>query len=92
MLAPLSTTSFSPAQFSILQPLFSVAVGIGAVFLAWLAHRWDNREFDAMSYPVAVFGVLVVVLGATTVILPKFWRIPRYNLLRSIGFSAGAAI
>ncbi|CQH55702.1 dolichyl-monophosphooligosaccharide--protein glycotransferase AglB [Halobacterium hubeiense] len=91
MLVPLSTLSFSPTNFSILQPLFSIAVGVGAVFLAWLAREWDNRELDATSYPLAVFGILVVALGATTVVLPEFWGMLQSNLLRFVGFSAGAA-
>jgi len=91
MLVPLSTLSFSPSQFSILQPLFSIAVGAGAVFLAWLARTWDDRELDPTSYPLAVFGTLVVTLGLTTVVLPEFWGMLQSNLLRFIGFSAGAA-
>ncbi|MCG1003038.1 oligosaccharyl transferase, archaeosortase A system-associated, partial [Halobacterium noricense] len=91
MLVPLSTLSFSPSNFSILQPAFSIAVGVGAVFLAWLAREWDNRELDATSYPLAVFGILVVALGATTVVLPEFWGMLQGNLLRFVGFSAGAA-
>ncbi|MCD2204482.1 oligosaccharyl transferase, archaeosortase A system-associated [Halobacterium sp. KA-6] len=91
MLVPLSTLSFSPSQFSILQPLFSIAVGVGAVFLAWLAREWDDRELDASSYPLAVFGILVVGLGVVTVVLPEFWGMLQSNLLRFIGFSAGAA-
>ncbi|NIB99460.1 oligosaccharyl transferase, archaeosortase A system-associated [Halobacterium sp. R2-5] len=91
MLVPLSTLSFSPSQFSILQPLFSIAVGVGAVFLAWLAREWDNRELDATTYPLAVLGILVVALGVTTVVLPNFWGMLQSNLLRFVGFSAGAA-
>ncbi|GAA0265915.1 oligosaccharyl transferase, archaeosortase A system-associated [Halobacterium noricense] len=91
MLVPMSTLSFSPSQFSILQPLFSIAVGVGAVFLAWLAREFDDRELDATSYPLAVFGILVVALGATTVVLPEFWGMMQSNLLRFVGFSAGAA-
>ncbi|MUV59511.1 oligosaccharyl transferase, archaeosortase A system-associated [Halobacterium sp. CBA1126] len=91
MLVPISKLSFSATSFSILQPLFSIAVGVGAVFLAWLAREWDNRELDATSYPLAVFGILVVALGATTVVLPDFWGMLQGNLLRFVGFSAGAA-
>ncbi|WP_232688589.1 oligosaccharyl transferase, archaeosortase A system-associated [Halobacterium zhouii] len=91
MLVPLDTLSFSPSRFSILQPLFSLAVGAGAVFLAWLARQWDDRGFDAASYPLAVFSVLLVGLAATTVVLPEFWGMLTTNLMRFVGFSAGAA-
>jgi oligosaccharyl transferase (archaeosortase A-associated) len=90
MFVPLSTLSFSPSNFSILQPLFSFAVGLGAVFLAWLAREWDNREFTGSSYPVAVFSILLVGLGLVTFVLPEFWSMLKTNLLRFLGFSAGA--
>ena len=91
MLVPLSESSFSATGFSILQPFFSLAVGAGAVFLAWLAREWDEREFTADSYPAAVLSILIVGLAVVAVVLPEFWTMLESNLLRFVGFSSGAA-
>ncbi|WP_232702133.1 oligosaccharyl transferase, archaeosortase A system-associated [Halobacterium wangiae] len=91
MLVPLSTLEFSASKFSLLQPVFSMAVAGGAVFLAWLARKWDDREFTADSYPAAVLGILVVGVAATAVVLPELWSLVETNLFRFVGFSSGAA-
>ncbi|MCD2200491.1 oligosaccharyl transferase, archaeosortase A system-associated [Halobacterium sp. KA-4] len=91
MLVPLSYMNFSATGYTLLQPLFSFAVAIGVVFLAWLARQWDDRELDATSYPVAVIGILLVGLGITAVVLPDLFSMIQTNLVRFVGFSAGAS-
>jgi oligosaccharyl transferase (archaeosortase A-associated) len=90
MFVPLSNFGFSATEFSALQPLFSFAVGLGGIFLAWLAREWDNREFTASSYLVAVFSILLVGIGVLTLVLPDLWAMLKGNLLRFLAFSAGA--
>jgi dolichyl-diphosphooligosaccharide--protein glycosyltransferase len=90
MLVPLSATSFSPTQFSLIQPGLAVAVAAGAVFLAWLARQWDARDVDADLYPVAVLGLVFASIGALAVAAPGVWSLVENNLLRIVGFAANA--
>lgn len=90
MFVPFSETTFSATGYTLLQPLFSLAVAAGAIFLAWLARVWDSREFTASSYPVAVFSILLVGIGVVSLVLPEFWAMMKSNLLRFVGFSSGA--
>jgi len=90
MLVPLQTLKFSSTQFSLLQPGMALAVAVGAGFMAWLAREWEERDLDPWLYPAAVFGVILVGLGATAVVLPSVFDLIQRNLLRTVGFSAGA--
>ncbi|GAA0656307.1 oligosaccharyl transferase, archaeosortase A system-associated [Salarchaeum japonicum] len=84
-------TGFSASQPSLLQPLFAFAVAFGAVFMAWLARKWDAENLDASLYPVSVGGVILVGSGLVAVALPSLFSMVQSNLLRFVGFSAGAA-
>jgi len=90
MLVPLQTLSFSPTQFSLVQPLLAVIVGGGAAFLAYLAREWEARDLDESLYPVAVFGLIGVGFGFIFLVLPDLFSVVQRNLLRIVGFSAGA--
>jgi len=83
--------NFSTTGFTFLQPLTAFAVAFGAVFLSWLTRYWEQEDLDRSLYPVAV--LVIGVIG--TVILSfaaesLYDRVAR-NLLRIVGFSAGAA-
>jgi len=90
MLVPLQTLGFTPTKFSLLQPLLALAAGGGAAFLAWLAREWEHRDLDDTLYPVTVLGVLGVGLAVVYLVLPDLFSVFRANLLRTVGFSAGA--
>jgi dolichyl-diphosphooligosaccharide--protein glycosyltransferase len=90
MLVPLQSLGFAPTQFSLIQPLLAFAVAAGSVFLAWLARQWEARDLDPTLYPVAVFGIVVVGLIGLWAVARPVWRTVANNLLRTVGFSAGA--
>ena len=91
LLSPISESGFGVSGFSLLQPAFSFAVAFGAVFLAWLAREWDDRGFTDSGYVGAVAGLLVVGIAVVAFAMPGLWGMLQRNLLRFLGFSAGAA-
>ncbi|WP_137287508.1 oligosaccharyl transferase, archaeosortase A system-associated [Halorussus salinisoli] len=90
LLVPLGTLDMSPTQFSPLQPLLAFAVAGGCVFMAWLAREWDDRDLGTALYPATVGGIILAVVGFTYVALPSLFNLVRRNLVRFVGFSAGA--
>jgi len=91
MFVPLSDTSFSITQFSLIQPLFSFGIALGAAFLAALARWWESNDVDGRGYPIAVAGIGLIAIALLAVILPDAFRQITTNFLRTVGFSAGAA-
>jgi dolichyl-diphosphooligosaccharide--protein glycosyltransferase len=77
-------------DYSFLQILVPLTVALGAAFLAGFARVWEARDVDERGYPVAVFGILVVALGAFALVLPDAFGTISFNLQRTVGFSAGA--
>ncbi|QDX41035.1 oligosaccharyl transferase, archaeosortase A system-associated [Salarchaeum sp. JOR-1] len=90
-LLPFGVTSFSASQPGPLQPLFAFAVAFGAAFMAWLARQWDTKNLDTALYPVTVGGVILAGAGVVAVAIPSLFSMVQSNLLRFVGFSAGAA-
>ncbi|WP_423744949.1 oligosaccharyl transferase, archaeosortase A system-associated (plasmid) [Haladaptatus sp. SPP-AMP-3] len=91
LLVPFGTATFSATKFSLLQPLMAFAIAIGSGFMAWLAREWDDRDLATTGYPVAVFGILVVGALVVYVALPGLFNLIQNNLVRFVGFNAGAA-
>ncbi|WP_410764636.1 oligosaccharyl transferase, archaeosortase A system-associated [Haloferax sp. DFSO60] len=91
MFVPLSDTSFTVTNFSVLHPLLSFGIGFGAVFLAALARWWETNDIDDRGYPVTVAALGLVLIGLFAVVLPDAFRQISVNFLRTVGFSAGAA-
>lgn len=83
--------SFETTILSLLQPLAALTVGGAAVALSWLARYWEEQDLDRSLYPVAILGVAVVGLGFVAVALQSVFSLISGNLLRIVGFSAGAA-
>ncbi|MFB6114203.1 MAG: oligosaccharyl transferase, archaeosortase A system-associated [Halodesulfurarchaeum sp.] len=90
MLIPFASTSWSTTNFSLLQPVFSFGVAAGAVFLAWLAREWESRDLTDQYYPLAVLGILAVAVVLARFLLPGLFNLITSNLLRFVGFDAGA--
>ncbi|MFB6195788.1 MAG: oligosaccharyl transferase, archaeosortase A system-associated [Haloplanus sp.] len=91
MLVQFETASFNPVDFSLLQPLVALGVAAGAAVMAGLARVFDERDVDRTYYPAVVVGLILVAVGIVAVALPSLYGQIQTNLLRFIGFSAGAA-
>jgi oligosaccharyl transferase (archaeosortase A-associated) len=92
MILRIDTMDFGPTDFSLIQPVVSLAVAGGAAFMAGLARVFDSRDLDRRTYPVAVVGLILVGIGVAAVALPSLFSTIQNNLLRFIGFSAGAGL
>ena len=90
MAVRISEPGFGVTGFTLLQVLLPLAVGAGAVFLAWLARMWESQDLERNGYPVAVAGILAVSLGLFSVVLPGVFGSIIGNLFNTVGFSAGA--
>jgi len=61
------TTAFTATDYSLLHPLFALAVAGGAVFMAGMARVWERQELPRFAYPAGiagagVFGVVVLAV------------------------------
>ncbi|WP_248896440.1 oligosaccharyl transferase, archaeosortase A system-associated [Haloplanus halobius] len=92
MLVQFDTVSFGATDFSLLQPVVALGVGVGAAFLAGLARLFDDRAIDRTYYPPAVVGLIALSLGLIAVALPSLFGTIQSNALSFIGFSAGAGL
>jgi len=90
MFSRVSEGGLGVSGFSFLQPVFSLAVAFGCVFLAWLARGFDDRELSGEAYVGAVFGTLVVAVGVLAVVAPGFWSTLQNQLLNYLGLSTNA--
>ena len=90
MFVKVAEGGFGVSGFSFLQPLFSLAVAFGCVFLAWLAREFDDRELSSSAYVGTVFGTLAISIGVLTVVAPSFWGTLQNQLLNYLGLSASA--
>ncbi|WP_277553374.1 oligosaccharyl transferase, archaeosortase A system-associated [Halobaculum limi] len=93
LLLNLETTGFSPTDYGLLQPFASASVAVAAIGLAWgarILNAADDERLREFGFPGAILGLSVVgVLALLFVDLSVFVTI-RTNLLRFVGFSAGA--
>ena len=89
-LIPLDDFSFGVTDYSLTQVILPLGVGLGAVFLAWLARQWEARDLEVGTYPPAVGGLIVASMGLVWLALPSLWSTLSGNLLRRIGFSTQA--
>lgn len=90
MLLQVDTIGFTATRFSLIQPGLAFAVALGSVFVAFLARQWESRDLSLALFPVAIFGLIFVGLGALAVVAPDAFGTIRTNLLRTVGFNAGA--
>jgi dolichyl-diphosphooligosaccharide--protein glycosyltransferase len=90
-LLALDTFGFSTTTLSLLQPLAALSVAAGAVFLCWLARYWEQEGIETTYYPAAVLGIGAIVILLLSVIASGLFGSITNNLLRIVGFSAGAA-
>ena len=87
MFVPLTSFTIGGAtQYSLLQVVLPLGVGLGCVFLSYLARQWEARGLDRSRYPPAV-GAMILV---SVVVFSTFVRDLTGSLLARVGFSAGA--
>jgi len=94
-LARFEEVSYSVSEITIIQPVIAIGIGLGAAVLAWAARVFESVETDderiaehGFTWTVAALGV-VGVLSVVLIDQPPF-DIIGSNLLRFVGFSAGA--
>ena len=87
MFVPLTSFTIGGAtNYSLLQVILPLGVGLGCIFLSYLARQWEAQELDRSWYPVAVgIMILVSVVGFST-----FVRDLTGSLLNRVGFSTAA--
>jgi len=71
---------------SYLQPGLGFAVVAGLVFLAWLSRELDGRDVSRYTYPGAVAGSILLVVGAVFVLLPGIFDFFFGQVDRVLGF------
>jgi oligosaccharyl transferase (archaeosortase A-associated) len=69
----IQTMEFSATDYSPIQPLIALTVGVGVLFMAGLARLWDRRGFATRLYPVSIVGIGVVGIGLVAVGLPELF-------------------
>ncbi|NUE02361.1 oligosaccharyl transferase, archaeosortase A system-associated [Halorubraceae archaeon YAN] len=88
MIIPLEEFTFGVTAYSYTQIFLPIAVAAGAVFLAFLARQWEQRDLDTTTYPAAVGGILLATVLFLVVALPNVWSLLFDNFVRFIGFGA----
>ena len=64
------TTELTATDYSILHPLFALAVAGGAVFMAGVARLWEKRDLPRIAYPAGVAGTGLVGALLIALVLP----------------------
>jgi dolichyl-diphosphooligosaccharide--protein glycosyltransferase len=82
MAVKIRSPGFSATGFTRLQVLLPLAVGGGAVFLAWVARLWESQSLEQNGYPVAVAGLVSISLVLFFAVLPDVFSGILNNLLR----------
>ena len=91
MFVPLTSFSIGGStSYSLLQVILPLGVGLGCVFLAFLARQWDARNLSSSLYPSAVGGILAVLFGTSLLVIPGTVRSIISQFLNTVGFSANA--
>ena len=85
-----TSLGFSTNNFSLLQVIVPLAVAGGAIFLSWLSRTFEQRGIEDRYYPVAVLGSIGVGVVGVRVLIPQLYSLVTGNLLRFVGFNAGA--
>ncbi|MDJ1430963.1 oligosaccharyl transferase, archaeosortase A system-associated [Halostagnicola sp. A-GB9-2] len=76
--------SSSATSFGYVQPTAALLVGVGCVFMAWLARQWNNRDIDRMYYPAAIGGLILVAFLTMALALPELFDTIYDNLARRL--------
>ncbi|MDS0221229.1 oligosaccharyl transferase, archaeosortase A system-associated [Haloarcula sp. S1AR25-5A] len=83
----INVLEITATEQSLLQPGLALAVGLGCVFMAWLARVMEQREYSPYTYPATVFGILALGAVLMAVLTPDLWGYFTQNIMRVIGFS-----
>lgn len=76
--------SASATSFGYVQPVAALLVGLGCVFMAWLARQWDNRDLERRYYPAAIAGLILVAFVGIALALPDLFATISDNLVRRL--------
>ncbi|WP_254280363.1 oligosaccharyl transferase, archaeosortase A system-associated [Haloarcula marina] len=87
-LAVLQTLSITATDHSLLQPLLALAIGVGSVFMAWLARYMEAEDYDRNLYPVTIGGIIVVGAVLMAILTPDLLSYFVDQVLRVVGFTS----
>jgi len=86
--AVIEEIGLSATSYNLVQPMLAFGVAAGCVFLAWFAREWESRDLANYQFPVAVGAIILVLAGATAVLLPDLWGFLTTQITRVVGLSA----
>ncbi|MGM0718310.1 MAG: oligosaccharyl transferase, archaeosortase A system-associated, partial [Halobacteriota archaeon] len=75
-------------DYSVLHPLFALAVAGGAIFMAGVARQWEGRDLQRIAYPAGIVGVGVVLIGVVAVVSPEAFDFFVTQFERVAGFGS----
>ncbi|WP_053947421.1 oligosaccharyl transferase, archaeosortase A system-associated [Halolamina sediminis] len=87
----IDTIGIGTTAHSLLQPIAAFAVATAAVFFAVFARYWEREDIDPTYFPVAILAVGTIGTIVISVVAQGLYSQITGNLLRIVGFSAGAA-
>jgi dolichyl-diphosphooligosaccharide--protein glycosyltransferase len=90
MLVPLTEPGFRVSDFSLLQVLLPFAVAATAVGIAALSRLFEARDAERELFVVATYGAATVGAALFALVVPDAFDSIFTNLVRTVGFSAGA--
>ena len=93
MLPFVVTTELTATDYSVLHPLFALAVAGGTVTMAATARLWEARELPRAAYPLGVLGAGLVGLAVLAVALPDVFEffLTQFRRVAGLGTTDTAA-
>ncbi|TKR28262.1 oligosaccharyl transferase, archaeosortase A system-associated [Natronomonas salsuginis] len=80
-------------DYSLLHPLFALAVAGGAAFMAGIARLWESRDLPRIAYPVGIVGMGLVGVAVVAVVLPDVFDffVSQFRRVAGLGTTDTAA-
>ena len=83
-LLTLDELGFRAPAITLLHVLLAFGVAFGTGFLAWLARRWDEFDFDRRLFPASAVSLALLAVVLFSLVLPDAWSSIQSNLARTL--------